>query len=462
MMGTRPTGMRAFTVVWLGQVISLLGTSMTQFAITIWAWEFVTQIQPVPDPATAMALVGFFNFAPLVLFSPIAGALVDRWNRKLVMMLSDLAAGAATIAIFLLYSAGQLQIWHLYVAGAFTGLFQSFQFPAYSAAISTMIPKEQYTRADAMLGLAESFSGIAAPVIAVALLAIIDIRGILLLDIVTFVAAIGALLIVHIPQPEVSAIGKTSKGSLWQESLFGFSYILRRPSLLGMQLIFFGGNLVGSMAFAIMAPMILSRTSNSEATLAAVQAAGGIGGVIGGLLLTAWGGPKRKAYGVLLGHVGVGLLGTAVLGLGRGLIVWAGAAFLSWFFIPLINGSNQALWQTKVVPDVQGRVFAVRRMIAQISGPLGILLAGPLADKVFEPAMQPGGALVSSFGWLTGSGPGAGMALMFVWCGLLTALVGLAGLAIPVVRRADTILPDHDAGVIQTGTEMAEATAAVS
>ncbi len=153
---TRPSGMTGFTVVWVGQMISMLGTGMTRFALTIWAWQLT-------GSATALALVGFFSFGPIVLFSPIAGALVDRWNRKLVMMLSDLAAGMSTVAIFVLYATGHLEIWHLYVAGAFAGTFESFQWPAYSAAITTMVDKKHYARASGMLSLAESISGIAAP-----------------------------------------------------------------------------------------------------------------------------------------------------------------------------------------------------------------------------------------------------------------------------------------------------------
>lgn len=442
---SQPAGMRAFIVIWAGQLMSLLGTSMTQFALTIWAWEFVTRIRPTGDPATAMALVGFFNFAPQVLLSPVAGALVDRWNRKLVMMLSDLAAGLATIAVFLLYAAGSLELWHLYLAGAFTGAFQSFQFPAYSAAISTMVPKTQYTRANALMGLAESASGIAAPPLAAALLAIIGIGGVLLIDIISFLAAIGALLFVFIPQPPPSAEGAAARGGLRQEITFGFHYIFRRPSLLGLQLVFLGGNLLGSFGFALLAPMILSRSGGSEAALGLVQAALGVGGVVGGLLLATWGGPKRRVHGVLGGHMLEALLGITLLGLGMNLGIWVLAAFFSSFFIPIINGANQSIWQSKVPPDIQGKVFAARRMIAQITGPVGFVLAGPLADRLFEPAMRPDGALAAALGPAFGTGPGSGMAVMFVLAGFLAALVGLSGYLVRAVRNAEDLLPDHDA-----------------
>jgi MFS transporter, DHA3 family, macrolide efflux protein len=445
MENNRPTGMRGFFIVWVGQFVSILGTSMTQFALTIWSWRFLTEIQPVADPATAMALVGFFNFAPAVLFSPIAGALVDRWNRKLTMMLVDLAAGLATISIFLLFNSGQLQIWHLYVAGAFTGIFQAFHFPAYSAAISMMVPKAQYARADAMLGLVESFSTIFAPIIATFLLVFIGISGIMLIDIVSFLAAIGTLLFVHIPQPPATAAGAEGKGSLWKESVYGFRYIFARPSLLGLQMVFFFGNLLSSLTFALFAPMILSRTGNSESALGFVQAALGAGAVVGGLILATWGGLKRRAYGVLLGWLGSALFGTLILGLGRSLPIWVIGGFLGSFFIPVINGSNQAIWQAKVAPDVQGRVFAARRLIAQIVGPVGILVAGPLADRVFEPAMHEGGSLAATFGGLVGTGPGAGMALLTVFASLGIIVVALVSYSIRVIRYADDILPDHDA-----------------
>jgi MFS family permease len=287
--------MRAFLLVAVGQFISITGTSMTTFALSIWAWEKTGQ-------ATALALVQVFGLIPLIFLSPIAGALVDRWNRKLVMILSDLGSGLATIAVFLLYSAGTLEIWHLYVAAVVAGAFQTFQWPAFSAAIAVMVPKEQYTRANALHGLAESAATILAPSLAAALLAgvivggtsllpSIGFGGIMAIDIITFLAAIGALLVIQVPQPARSEAGQQAQGSLWKEAVFGFRYIFARRSLLGLQLVFMGGNFFASAAFAVFTPMILARTGNDEQTLGLVQSVFGIGGVIGGLLLTAWGGP---------------------------------------------------------------------------------------------------------------------------------------------------------------------------
>jgi DHA3 family macrolide efflux protein-like MFS transporter len=435
---TGPTGMPGFTVVWIGQVVSLLGTGMTRFALTIWAWE-------VTGKATALALVWVFASAPTVLLSPVAGALVDRWNRKLVMMLSDLAAGSMTVVVLLLYATGHLQVWHLYVTGALAGAFEAFQWPAYSAAVTTILPKEQYARASGMMSLAEGASGVFAPLAGSILMGRIGIAGVMAIDIVTFIVAIGALLAVYIPQPKATEAGRAGQGSLWKESLYGFRYILERSSLLGLQLVFLAINLTAAFGFTVLAPMILARTGSDENMLGKVQSAMGVGGMVGGSLLSAWGGPKRRVHGVLLGMTLSSLLGTLVLGLGNGLIIWAVGAFFAEFFIPIINGSNQAIWQAKVAPDVQGRVFATRRLIAQISGPAATLAAGPLADYVFEPAMNPGGHWANLFGWLVGTGPGAGMALMFIITGILGTLVGLGGYAFPAVRNAEDILPDYDA-----------------
>jgi MFS transporter, DHA3 family, macrolide efflux protein len=175
-----------------------------------------------------------------------------------------------------------------------------------------------------------------------------------------------------------------------------------------------------------------------------VQTIGSVGGLLGGLLMSAWGGTKRKVHGVLIGWILTGIFGTMLLGIGQTLLIWGSAVFIGSFIIPWLNGSNQAIWQAKVAPDVQGRVFSIRRLIAWFSTPLATLLAGPLADKVMEPAMREGGALVPIFSWLVGSGPGAGMGLIFVFAGLASALVGLGGYLFPVIRDAESLLPDHE------------------
>jgi hypothetical protein len=267
----------------------------------------------------------------------------------------------------------------------------------------------------------------------------------MLIDVVTFLFAIGALLIIHVPQPEITASGVEGKGSLLQESICGFRYIARRPSLLGLQLVFCFVNLTAAFGNTLVNPMILARTDGSEGALGTVQSIGALGGVFGGILMSTWGGPKRRVHGVLLGMFFSSLFGLTIMGIGQSVPVWSVAWAVMILLIPILNGSNQAIWQAKVAPDVQGRVFAARRMIAQLIIPVGMVLTGPLADRIFEPAMMPGGALTPAFGWLVGTGPGAGMGLIMVIFGVLGMGVAVAGYTFPIIRSAEDLLPDHGA-----------------
>lgn len=434
----RPSGMGIFAVIWVGQTLSLLGSAMTGFGLSVWAWEKTGQ-------ATALAMVGFFFTGATMLASPFAGALVDRWNRKVVMIVSDVASASVTAILLLLYAAGHLQIWHLFVANAFSGAFQALQWPAYAATITMVVSKEHYARASAMISLSESAAFILAPAAAAVLLRVVGLVGVMATDLTTMAIAVAVLLAMRIPRPAATAAGEEGRGSLWKEAAYGFRYIFRRPSLLGLQLVFFTGNFLAGMAYGILAPLVLSRTSNNVLALGSVQSAMGIGMFAGSLVLSVWGGPRRRVHGVLVGWALSCLLGQAVFGLGRDPIFWVVTGFIAAFVSPVVDTSNQALWQAKVEPDVQGRVFSARRLIAQVSQPLALLLAGPLADRVLEPGMRAGGALAPVFGWLVGTGPGTGMALLFVGTGLLGTVAGLAGYAFRAVRDAEDILPDHDA-----------------
>jgi MFS family permease len=432
--------MLGFTIIWIGQTLSLLGTSMTGFALMIWAWQTTQQ-------ATAMSLIAFFNFFPIILASPIAGAIVDRYDRKKIMMLADLAAGLPTVAVLLLYTTSGLQIWHLFITGMVSATFQAFHFPAYSAAVTMMVRKEHLGRANGMLATAQFVALIFSPAIAAIIMSFAGVTNgisiVMMIDIITFITAISMLLFVHIPRPPVTEAGRKGAGNIWKEAGYGFRYIYERPSLLGLQLTFFSINLVGSLGNTLTGPLVLARTNENQNMLGTVMSALGIGGLVGSILLTIWGGPKRKVHGVVFGMTALSFFGIFLFGLGKDVLIWAPSTFLGSFFLPIINGSNQAIWQTKVAPDVQGRVFAARLLIAQTSVPLGMLITGPLADWFFEPSMKANGSLSSVFGWMVGTGTGAGMSLMFVLTGIIGAVIGLVAYAIPTVRNAEDILPDY-------------------
>jgi MFS transporter, DHA3 family, macrolide efflux protein len=436
----RPAGMTGFLIVWIGQIISILASGMSGFGLSIWMFEQTKS-------ATAMGLMQVSFILPFLILSPIAGVMVDRYNRKLMMMVSDFTAVTATFAILILQASGHLQFWHLYAANVLYGLGNTFQWPAYSAAISTMVPKEQYGRANGLMSLLEAGPGVLAPILAGAVLAISKISGltiILTIDVVTFFIALGALAFVHVPQPEKTVEGQAEKGNIWKEAAYGFKYIFKRPSLLGLQMIFFFGNLFSGIGFTVFAPMILLRTGNNSVIFGTVNSAMAIGGVAGGLIMSAWVGLKKRTHGVLVGWFVSGVF-TALFGFGTGLAFWIPFIIAQALVGPLINTSNQSIWQAKVAPDIQGRVFSARRLIAWFTQPIAPIIAGVMADKWLEPSMTSGTSnLATIFRSWVGSGPGSGMALLFIFSGVAIALVGLGGFFFPFIRNAESSLPDHD------------------
>jgi MFS family permease len=434
----QPGGMVGFTIVWAGQLVSVLASSMTQFALTIWAYRET-------GSATALGIISTAFIVPFLLLAPIAGVMVDRYNRKLMMMVSDLTAITATVGLLIVSVLGQLQMWHLYLAAVINGLGNTFQWPAYSAAISTMVPQKHYSRANGMMSLVESGPGVLAPMLAGVLLPYIQLNGVLILDVATFFLAIFALILIHVPQPAKTVEGQAGRGNIWKEAVYGFKYIFARRGLLGLLIFFICLNFTIGLSISLFSPFILSRTGNNSAILGAAQSSAAVGAVIGGLLISLWGGFKRRMTSIFIGEALTGLFCLVVFGLGRGLPVWIIANVIGGIFPVFTNGASQAIWQAKVAPDVQGRVFSARRMIAWAVNPITPILAGLLADYVTEPAMLSNTWLAKSFGWLVGREPGSGMALQFVFSGIAyMALALVTYLFFPIVRNLEDLHPDHD------------------
>ena len=344
-----------------------------------------------------------------------------------------------------MYTTEHLHIWHLYLAQALKGTFEAFELPAYSAATTLLVSKAQYARTNGMRALAESASQVFGPILAGVMLTLVNINGVMLVDVVSFLVAIATLLMVRIPRPVWMPDELTQRPHLWQEVSFGFHYIFQKPGLLGLLMIFVGINLFAAMTyFALLPAMILARSGDQQMALATVGSALGSGGVVGGLLVSIWGGPKQRIHAIFIGAALSFLLGDFLLAIGRSVKIWVIAAFIGAFFVPFITSANRALWQSKVAPNLQGRVFSVQAMLQQATTPIGYLLAGPLADRLFEPAMARGGRLAVVFGWLVGIGPGAGMALMFACTSLLGMAMSLSGYMFRAVRCVESDVPDHD------------------
>jgi DHA3 family macrolide efflux protein-like MFS transporter len=433
----RPTGMFGLTIVLAGQAISILASNMTGFALSIWAFERT-------GSATALGIMQSSFVVPYLLVIPLAGVMVDRYNRKLMMMVSDLTAALGTLAVFILFAANRLEIWHFYIINGFIGLGSAFQWPAYSAVITTMVPKEHYGRANGMVSLVQAGPGVIAPLLAGSLMPQIGLTGIMIIDLSTFLLAVGALLLIHVPQPVKTVEGQAGKGNILKEAIYGFKYIFARPSLLGIVIILLVANFFLGFPNSVEIPLVLSRTGNDSVILGAVQTAGALSWTLGAVLMSAWGGFKNRIHGVLIGWSTFCAFGNILFGLGRGLGIWVPAFLVAGFGSSLGNASSTALLQAKVAPDVQGRVFSARRLLTWAPDMFTPVIGGMLADRIMEPAMNSSGWVQSLFGWMAGTTAGSGMAVIMVIFGALTILSLLTGYLIPAVRNIEKLLPDHD------------------
>jgi len=436
------SGMRAFYLLWVGQFVSIFATRMTNFAISLWAWDLTGNV-------TGFVLVGVISYLPSVFLSPFAGTLIDRWNRKLVLALSDAGAAISTAVLLYLFLTDQAEIWHLYATGAFTNIFGVFQYPAYSSVVTTMVPKDQFARANGMQSVVRSASGIAAPLLAGVLLTVIDLPTIMIIDLITFFFALSTLFLIIIPQPEQSKESLAGKGSIWKETLHGFRYVLDRKSLTAIFLLFAFSNIGAAFVYPLMTPMILAKTGDSSLILGMSRSASSVGFLAGGLLMSLWGGPKKRIHAVNLTFILQGMVATFLFGPAWSIPMWLIGSFLISSANPIINSAYIAILQSKVEPDLQGRLFGIENAITTITYPLGQLLAGYLADSIFEPGIT-SGSLNSVFGSVFGVNAGAGIGAVIAIGGLIGIIKGFAGYIIKPVREIETILPDH--GIAEEAT----------
>jgi MFS family permease len=431
-------GGRIFGIVWLGQLASNLGSSMTRFGLAIWVYRET-------GSATQLALIVLASQVPMLLASPFAGALVDRWDRRRAMIVADTGAAAATFAVMMLLLSGRLEVWHLYLALSFGGAFQAFQFPAYSAATTMLVPKEQYARASGLVQLAGSLGRIAAPVVAAAVVVASGLTLLFVVDFVSYLLAVGTLFLVRFPEPDRSAENPRGSGlrALLAEARAGLDFVVARPALLILLLSFLVVNFAFAFQGVLLIPMLLNIAS--EQIAGAVVSIGALGIVAGSLLLSLWGGPRNRIAGVYapIAAMGVGLV---IMGITSEVVLVIAGILLINVTHPVAGGSSQAIWQSKVPPSLQGRVFAVRQVTAIAASPIAFVLAGTLADRVFEPLLAEDGSLLAA---MLGSGPGRGIGLLFILTGFLAVGISLAAWRHPRIRALDAEVPDFDIGALE-------------
>ena len=427
-----PQGIRTFLVIWIGQLISMLGSGLTSFALGVWIFDQTGE-------ATPFALTVLFGNLPRVLLLPVAGSLADHWNRRWVMILSDVGNAVVTIGVFVMLLFGNLQFWHIYLIVTLGSIFSAFQEPAYTASITMLIPKKDLSRANGMLQMGQALEMVLTPVIAGVLFVAIGLSGILMIDFITFLFAVGTLLVIRIPQPELLE-HKEKKSSVWSDALFGWRYLKARPGLFGLLWYYAMVNFLLNWSGVLTGPMILSRFSAS--TLGMIQMFVGLGALTGGILSSVWAGPTRRITAVI-GFIALALVGMVIAGLRPSPVTIGAGLFWLMVFIPMASASSQAVFQSKVAPDVQGRVFSIRSMISRSVMPISFLLAGPLADRVFGPLLDTNGAWADTFlGAFLGTGAGRGIGFMFVASALVGILVSTLAYTNPRIRNIEDELPD--------------------
>lgn len=429
---------RAFSVTWLGLVVSWFGSGLTNFAIG-------THLYQSTGSTTQYSLFNFFYFVPMLVMTPVSGALVDRWDRRWAMLLADIGGAVASLllcALVFLSDAGlwRLELWHFFIPIALGSTFSATHLPAYYAATSLLVPKEHLGRANGMIELAFGAGQILSPLAAGFLLGHVGLKGMVLIDVASFAFSITTLLIVRFPAPPPPGAEQLAqRKSLLRETAEGWRFIRERPGLVHLTAFFALLNLSTGMVIVLITPLVLSFANVS--TLGMVMSFAGVGMVVGAVVMSMWGGPKRRIHGVL-GFYLLSALALLAASLPPSAPVVAGGAFVYLMCSPLVLSPMQAIWQSKVPAGLQGRVFSVRRMITLAAPPLAALLSGPLSDRVCEPLLAPGGALANSVGRVIGVGPGRGVALIFVVLGLLIITHTLLSLLSPRIRNVEDELPD--------------------
>ncbi len=423
--------MRTFLIVWLGQVVSVLGSQMTGFALGIYVFQQTGSV-------TRFSFIILAANLPGIVVGPFAGSLVDRLPRRLVMIGADTLAGLATLVAALLFFSGSLTIGAIYAIAVLGSLANTFQEPAYTASVPLLVPKEHLGRANGLIQLGPAIGLLGAPVAAGFLIVAAGLGTILVIDVVTFLVALGTLIAVRIPDPEPS--DEEVRPSLWADVKEGFFFLWRRTGLFLIMMSALILNFLFGFFNVLIIPLFLTFTTAEAAGI--VFTIGGLGMVLGSIVMSAWGGPKRRIRGavMLMATAGIGFM---VMGWRNSVVLVAVGTFGLMSTSALVNGTFQTFWQVKIPLAMQGRVFAMRRMLATLATPAAYLLAGPLADQVFEPAMADGGSLADGWvGSLLGTGPGRGIGLMFVLIGIGAIATVLLMYTHPRVRHVETELPD--------------------
>lgn len=405
---------KKYIIFWLSQSVSQLGSAMTGFALILWAYT-------KSNSALTVSLMSFCSYVPYIIVSLFAGSFVDSHSKKKIMLAADTAAAVCSVGVLLLYLGDGLQIWHIYLVNGIIGFMNAFQSPASAVAIGRIVPKEKLANVSGMNSFSGNLISVLTPVLASFLFALKGLRLILMIDLCSFVLAfLVLLLVISVPETEN---GTTKRKSVFAGCRDGFSFLRQNRGIFVVILTMALLNFFSRLTYEnILSPMILSRSGNDSTALGFVNAVMGVGGIVGGIMVSAGKLAKDKVKMIYISAAVSFLFGDLLMGIGQSPFLWAAAGLAASLPIPFINaGQNMILYQ-KVPDAMQGRVFAVRNAIQYSTIPVGILLGGFLADYVFEPYMMTDSPIASCLHMLVGKGAGSGMAVMFLCTGICGSL----------------------------------------
>ena len=406
-LSAKPASMRPFFTVWTGQVFSLLGSELVQFALVWW-------LTTTTGSAMVLALATMMAVLPRVFVSPVAGALVDRWNRRVVMMAADGLSALAVVVLAVLFAFDAVQVWHVYVVMFVRAACGAFHWPAMQASTTLMVPEEHLARVAGLNQALQGLGAIVAPPLGALLLAILPMQGVLAVDVATAILAISPLFFVHIPQPERAAgAAQAARPSMVADLREALRFLRAWPGILMIIAIAVLVNCLIFPALSLQPLLVTEHFQGDVLQLAWLQSAFGVGMVAGGITLSIWGGFRRRSLTGLLalalsgvGFVVIGLAPAAAFPLA------VGAMFFAWFMQPIANGALMAVLQIIVPADMQGRVFTLLQSAAGAMIPLGLVIAGPLAEVL-------------------------SVQIWFLVAGIAMAVMGVGALFVPAITRLD-------------------------
>jgi MFS transporter, DHA3 family, macrolide efflux protein len=444
-------GLRTFYSLAAAQTVSQIGSTMSFLAVGIYVYQQTGQ-------ATPLVLFSLFLLLPYLVVGGIGGVLADRYDRRKLMIIGDTGAALGTLALVISLSSGNFQLWHVYAAALWQGVFSNLQRPAFEASVSQLVPEAKRQSANAIMQISKPTAILLASALTGLLYIAIGVTGIFLIDLITFLVGVITTFVVRIPAPPRSQGETQARPSMLKEWSAGLGFLgSRRPLFVIIMLGAVFGFLISS-AFALNTPYVLARTG-SEVTLGIITAVMSVGGIVGAIAIGVWGGFKRRIDTIMIAMIMV-LIATMLFGTNQSPIVLGAALFVTMMGVASANATLMTLLQSKVPGDMQGRVFAIFTQLSLVLTPFGYLLIGPLADQVFTPLASSPAWTEGAPGMLFGVDAAGGMGVLFAITGGLGLIATLITYALPSVRRMEETLPTYNSTADTSPVDSASVTEA--